>query len=150
MNDRFSILVNLDDPEFQMALIIEIVNYMEVKETYFMKKFLNIISITLIILCLSGCTKVVNVEQEEVQVKVVDEYHHNSYMVPMRVGKGTQWITYPATYQIKVEYGDTIFTVGGAEVYRKYKDKIGTIVSGTLETVTYDDGTKHYDITELN
>lgn len=115
-----------------------------------MKKFLSITVITLLILCLVGCTKVVNVEQEEVLVKVVDEYHRSSYMLPMQVGKITQWITYPATYQIKVEYGGATFTLNGEEVYYKYKDKVGTIASGTLETETCDDGTKCYKITSLN
>lgn len=97
----------------------------------------------------TGCSKVVDTKQEEVLVKVVDEYSRGSYMLPMQAGKVTTWVTYPATHRITVEYDGVEFTINGEETYYKYKDQVGMIASATLETRTYDDGTVKYDIIAL-
>lgn len=98
----------------------------------------------------TGCSKVVDTTQEEVLVKVVDEYSRGSYMLPMKSGKVTTWMTYPAVHDITVEYEGVEYIINDEETYYKYKDQVGMIASGTLETRTYDDGTVKYDIIALD
>lgn len=114
-----------------------------------MKKFLNVITIICLIILLSGCAKLVNIEHQEVEVTITDEYHRGMYVTPMRVGKVTTMQTHPAVYRITVEYNGIEYTISGSDTYNKYKDKVGEIATGTLEILTYDDGTVRYNITEL-
>ena len=115
-----------------------------------MKKFLSImIIITLLIIPLCGCKKLISKEYKEVEVVVIDKYYRAMYITPMKVGKVTMMQTHPAKYRITVKYNDVKYTLNGKKTYDKYKDKVGETVIGVLEIRTYDDGTIKYDITEL-
>lgn len=114
-----------------------------------MKKFLSVITIICLIISLFGCAKLVNIEYQEVEVTITDEYYRGMYVTPMRVGKVTTMQTHPAVYRITVEYNGIEYTISGSDTYNKYKDKVGEIAIGTLEIRTYVDGTVRHNITEL-
>jgi len=110
------------------------------------------ISILLVVgftITLVGCASVISVEYEDVSVTIVDEYHRGAWAQPVFIGKIITVVRHPATWQITVEYNGVEYTVSGSDTYNKYKDKIGQTVIGELETKTYDDGTKKYDIVSL-
>ena len=98
---------------------------------------------------LTGCAKCISTEYENVEVNIVDEYHRNTYITPIRVGKVTTMVTHPAVYRITVEYNGVKYTVSGNDTYNKYKDMVGQTAMATLEIRTYDDGTVRYNITGL-
>ena len=52
-----------------------------------MRKLLTIIITFCILISLTGCAKVINVEYQEVEVKVVDEYYREMYEQPMYAGR---------------------------------------------------------------
>lgn len=114
-----------------------------------MKKFICIFTLICLVFSLVGCAKLVNTEYKEVEVKVVDSYHRGMWMQPIRAGKVTTYVTHPAVYKITVEYNGIEYSVSGSDTYNKYKGCIGSMVGGTLEVRTYDDGTVKYDITKL-
>ena len=114
------------------------------------KKILVLITIILWIFSFTGCAKCIKTEYEKVEVSVVDSYHRATYVTPISTGKVTSVVTHPAVYHITVTYEDVNYTISGYETYHKYKNKIGQNTFGTLEIRTYDDGTKIYDITELD
>ena len=99
---------------------------------------------------LVGCAKLVNTTHQNVEVTIVDEYHRGTYIMPMQVGKTTIMQTYPAIYEITVEYNGIQYTIDSSDTYDKYKDKIGETTIGILETRIYDDGSIKYDIIGLN
>lgn len=114
-----------------------------------MKRLLSILLITVILVSLAGCAKLVKTEYETVEVKVVDSYHESAFIQTIPCGKSVTTITYPAVYRITVEYEDVEYTIGGSDIYHAYKDKIGETVSATLEISTYDDGTIKRSIATL-
>lgn len=103
----------------------------------------------LCLLSLVGCAKCISTEYQTVEVKVVDEYHRGMYVTPMRVGKVTTMQTHPEVNRITVEYNGVEYSISGKETYKKYSERIGEYVNGTLEVRTYDDGTVRYDISSL-
>ena len=101
------------------------------------------------ILLFSGCAKVINTEQKQVEVTVVDSYYHGSYMTPVRAGKVTTFIHHPATYKIYVDYNGVQYALCKSDVYYLYKDKIGQKAIGTLEVKYYDNGNIKQNIIAL-
>lgn len=114
-----------------------------------MKKIKHIFLCLILCIALSGCAKCISTETKTVQVKVVDEYHRGAYITPMRVGKVTTMITYPAVYRITVEYNGYKYSVSGSDTYNKYKDKIGEYANATLETKVYDDESVKHNIISI-
>ena len=104
---------------------------------------------TLLIFALVGCAKCISTEYESVEVVIVDKYHRGMWMQPIRAGKVTTFITYPAVWRITVEYNSVKYYVNGNDTYNKYKDKMGQTTIGELEIKTYDDGTVKYNIVSL-
>lgn len=109
----------------------------------------KIILLVLVLFLFTGCAECISVEQQEVDVKIVEAYHRPSYCVPMRVGKVTTIMTYPAIYRITIEYNDKKYTINGSQAYHKYKDKVNQTVKGILEIRTYDDDTVKYNIISI-
>lgn len=114
-----------------------------------MKKFLSMTVMVCLMFLFVGCAKCISTEYENVEVTIVDEYYRGTYITPMRIGKVTTMQTHPAVYRISVEYDSIEYTISSSETYKKYKDKVGQTVIGTLEIRTYDDGSVRYNITEL-
>ena len=100
-------------------------------------------------LLFSGCAKVINTEQKQVEVTVVDSYYHSAYVTPVRAGKVTTFMHHPATYKIYVNYNDVQYALYGSEIYYFYKDKIGQKAIGTLEVKYYDNGNIKQNIIAL-
>ena len=114
-----------------------------------MKRFLSCLLILTILVSLVGCAKLIKTEYTRVDVEIVDSYHRSAWIQPIWNGKTMMMIPHPATYRIDVEYNDVEYSIHGSEIYEVYKDRIGEVVSGTLEISTYDDGTIKYDIVSL-
>ena len=109
--------------------------------------------LTILLACfLAGCTKPAEVESTEdstVQVKVVDEYHHGSYITSVYTGKSFMCIPYPAVYRITVEYNGEQYYLTDEESYELYHDKIGETADALLRTTKWDNGNVTYDIVGL-
>lgn len=117
-----------------------------------MKKILcSLVMLFASMFLLIGCAKSVSTETSTVQVKVTNEYHHESYTIPYynSVTKTTYLQPYPATYEIVVEYDGAEYILWGKDIYNKYSGRVGEYVTGTLETKRYDNGTVKYEITSL-
>ena len=112
-------------------------------------RMLVLLLLAVFIFSLVGCAKCISTEYENVEVTIVDSYHRSMYMTPIRAGKVTTMVTYPAVWRITVEYNGVEYTVSGSDTYNKYKDKIGQTTIGELEIKTYDNGTVEYDIVSL-
>jgi hypothetical protein len=102
-----------------------------------------------ILLLLTGCASVISIEYENVEVVVVDEDYTAMWLQPVKCGNVTTFITHPAHYKIIVEYNGVKYTLDDEDAYKKYKNKIGQTVNGTMEVKTFDDGTVKYDIWSL-
>ena len=114
-----------------------------------MKRIISVLTIVCLVFSLVGCAKLVKTEYQEVEVKIVDEYHRGSYVTPIHAGKAVTMITHPAVYQIIVEYKGSKYTVKGSDTYNKYKNMVGHTTIAILKISTYDEGSVRYDITEL-
>ena len=113
-------------------------------------KMSAILAVALMIFSLSGCAKCIDTQYSTVEVKIVDEYYRGAYIIPVSCGNTMEMISYPAVYEITVEYDNVDYVIDGSDTYVKYADKVGECADGTLETKNYDDGTVRYRITELN
>lgn len=100
-------------------------------------------------LLFNGCAKVINTEQQQVEVTVVDSYYHGPYATPVRAGKVTTFIHHPATYKIYIDYNGVQYTLCGSEIYHFYKDKVGQKTIGILEVKYYDNGNIKQNIVAL-
>ena len=100
-----------------------------------MKKF--IILLFLFSIFLTGCAKLVSTESEVVEAEVVATYHRGVMILPQQVGKITTLITYPARYEVTVQYNNTKTIIKSQELYEQVK--IGDKVSCNLITKYYDD-----------
>ncbi len=89
---------------------------------------------------LSGCAKCISTETSVVEVTVKDEYYHSAYTTYVMCSKVLVPISHSAKYEITVEYCGNEYVITDEETYNKYKDKIGEVVKGTLETKIYDNG----------
>lgn len=96
-----------------------------------------------------GCAKLINTEYKNVDVTVVDKYYHSAWVQPVFIGKTVRHVAHPAEYKIIVEYENTEYRISGANVYDRYKDKVGQQAVGTCEVCTYDNGMVKYDIIDL-
>ena len=114
-----------------------------------MKRFLSILLVTIVLISFVGCAKLVKTECETVDVKIVDSYHRSAWVQTISAGKVHTTVAHPAIYRIYVEYNGVEYTVSGSETYRAYKDRVGEVISATLEINTYDDGTTKHDIISL-
>lgn len=106
----------------------------------------------LLVYSLAGCAKLAEVESTEdstVQVKIVDEYRHGSYMTSVYTGKSFMYIPHPAVYRITVEYNDEQYYLTDEESYELYHDKIGKTADALLRTTKWDNGNVTYDIIGL-
>lgn len=116
------------------------------------KMFVALLTLILIVtLCFvfTGCAKVIDIQEEIVEVKIVDSDRHAAWIQPIRAGKVTTYIHHSAKYEIMVEYNGNIYTVDNKDTYNKYKDSIGECIDAVLETQIYDNGKVHYSIIEL-
>lgn len=116
------------------------------------KLFVALLTLVLIVtVCFvfTGCAKVIDIQEERVEVKIVDSDHTGAWIQPIRAGKVTTYIHHSAKYEIMVEYNGNIYTVDNKDTYNKYKDSIGECIDAVLETQIYDNGKVHYSIIEL-
>lgn len=98
---------------------------------------------------LTGCKKCVSTEYEYVPVKITDAERRAGYTYPVRVGKVTSFRHVPASYRTTVEYDSVEYSLSGSKTYYKYREKIGEIAKGKLETKRYDDGSAKVRIVSL-
>ena len=116
-----------------------------------MRKISSAVMFFLISVTLVGCAKCISTETSAVQVKVTDAYYRPAYTTTMLNPslKVLMPVTYPAVYQITVEYDGVEYTLSDYATYKKYSDKVGENATGTIETKKYDNGDVKYKITEL-
>lgn len=115
-----------------------------------MRKIIKLFLPTLILFLLAGCSKLISTEYKDVEVKIIDCYHRNSYTTIVCYGKRLIPRRHPAVNKVTVDYNGNQYVIKGKEVYYKYKDKIGETVTGTLEIENYEDGTKKFNIISLS
>ena len=114
-----------------------------------MRKIIKLFLPVLILFLLVGCSKLISTEYKDVDVKIIDCYHRNSYTTIVRYGKHLIPRRHPAVNKVIVDYNGNQYVIKGEEIYYKYKDKTGETVIGTLEIKNYEDGTKKFDIINL-
>lgn len=85
---------------------------------------------------LTGCAKLISTESEVVEAEVIYTYHRGVMILPQTVGKTTMLVTYPARYEVTVQYNDIETTISSQELYEQVK--IGDKVSCNLITKYYD------------
>lgn len=109
-----------------------------------MKK-ITLLYLIVFVISLTGCSKVIKTEQQDVKVKVVNVYHssHRFYMV------GKVPITHSAKYEVTVKYEEKTYTFDNDYLYEKYKDKVGENIDAILTIYTYDDGKIEERITKI-
>lgn len=114
---------------------------------------INLVFLIFIIMIFSlvGCAKLINTEYKNVEVKITNVYYEPSHTITVDnpALKMPMSQSYPAIYEITIEYNGIEYTFSDSDTYNKYKDKIGQTAVGTLEVRTYDDGTIKYDIIKL-
>lgn len=115
-----------------------------------MRKIIKLFLPILILFLLAGCSRLISTEYKDVEVKIVDCYHRDEYTTFVCRGKSIVPIRHSEVNAVTVSYDDNQYVIEGAEVYYKYKDKIGETVTGVLEIKNYEDGTKRFDIISLN
>lgn len=113
------------------------------------KRVLCLLAVVLSVCFLCACAKCIDTKTSIVDVTIVDEYYRGMWVQPFFNGKTTTMITHPSIYKITVEYSGVEYVLSGSETYNKYKNRIGEVVKGTLETKTYDDGSIKHDIISL-
>ena len=115
-----------------------------------MKKALALCIVSLLlILSFTGCAKVVDVQQETVEVKVINTDRTAAWIQPVRAGKVTTYIHHSAEYNVIVEYNGNYYTFDNKEMYHKYTNRIGCYTTAVLETKTYDNGKVKWALVEL-
>jgi hypothetical protein len=100
-----------------------------------MKKL--IVLLVLFSILLTGCTKLLNTESEAVEAEVVHIYHRSIMILPQKAGNATILTTYPARYEVTVQYNDITTTISSQELYERVR--VGDKVSCNLITKYYDD-----------
>lgn len=117
------------------------------------KKTAAFILLTILLVCsFAGCAMPAEVESTEdstVQVKIIDEYHHGSYMTSVYTDKSFMYTPHPAVYRITVEYNGEQYYLTDEESYELYHDKIGETADALLRTTKCDNGNVTYDIVGL-
>ena len=99
-----------------------------------------------IALLLSGCVipKEVKRESENVVGVVVNTNYTPARIIPMRSGKVTTYIRYPAHYDVFVEYNGIKETFNDSFLYNNYK--IGDNINLILITIYYDNNEVRYKL----
>lgn len=115
-----------------------------------MRKIIKLFLPILILFLLAGCSRLVSTEYKDVEVKIVDCYHRDSYTTFVCRGKSIVPIRHSEVNTVTVDYDDNQYVIEGEEIYYKYKDKIGETVTGVLEVKSYEDGIKRFDIISLS
>ena len=95
-------------------------------------------------LLLGGCAfpKEVKRETENVIGVVVDTNFTPARIIPMRCGKITTFISYPACYSVYVEYNSIEEVFNDSFLYDNYK--VGDNIELILITIYYDNGDIEY------
>lgn len=109
----------------------------------------SFLSILCLVFTLTGCSKCVNIEYEDVEVTIIDEFYRPKYTTHAFAGGVTTTISHPAQYSITVEYDGVEYKISGSDTYNKYKGMVGQTAIGTLEVYTYSDGVVRYNIVNL-
>ena len=93
-----------------------------------------------IALLLNGCaiSKEVKRESENVVGVVVNTNYIPARIIPMRSGKVTTYIRYPACYDVFVEYNGIKGTFNDSSLYNNYKT--GDNINLILITIYYNNG----------
>lgn len=118
---------------------------------YLKKKILVFLIFIIMIFSLVGCAKLINTEYKNVEVKITNVYYEPSHTISVYdvALKMPMKRSYPAIYEVTIEYNGIEYTFSDSDTYNKYKDKVGQTAIGTLRVRTYDDGTVRHDITKL-
>lgn len=97
-------------------------------------------------LLLSSCaiSKEVKRETKNVVGVVIDTNFTPSRIIPMRCGKVTTFIRYPAHYSVYVEYNGIEEIFDDSFLYDNYK--VGDNIELTLITIYYDNGDVRYKL----
>lgn len=115
-----------------------------------MQRIIKLLIVPLFLLLIVGCAKIDCTEYKNVEVRIVDSHHEDSYVTYSYVNGNFMPIIWAEKNEIIVEYNGNKYAVKGQTVYFKYMNKIGEIVEGTLEIKKYDNGTEKYSIVSLN
>lgn len=106
------------------------------------RKFIYILLlIVLLVVCLSGCAKVIDTETIVVDATVVDVYYRGAYTQILPTGKSCMIVHHPAQYFVTLQYEDYKIRVNNEGLYNRYKDNIGGQVECNLVTRYYDNDT---------
>ena len=108
-----------------------------------MKRIIILALIAVILLCFTGCAKLINTETQEVEATITDVYHRGAWVQMISSGKTMIPISHPAKYEVTFTYEDVTLTVDDKELYDYYKGKIGATVKCDLITKYYDNGAVH-------
>ena len=92
----------------------------------------------------------VNTEYSTVIVTIKDTYSRGvrTILIPSTNNMYIP-ITRPPVYKIYVTYENKEYVIYGEKIYNYYKNKIGYAVNGKLEIRTYKNGTKKYNIVNI-
>lgn len=107
-----------------------------------MRKILILFS--LLTLLLTGCKAEVSRTTEHVEVTITNVYHQDKVVVPQYNSKTMTWSTKTVQQEeneVFVEYNGKEYSFTGKQYYRAYSNRIGDTITGTLTTITYEDGT---------
>lgn len=116
------------------------------------KKFMIVTLLCTLLFIMVGCAKLISSEEFVDTVTIVDVNYSPSWVQPMKVGKTTTSITHPASYDVKIAYGENnqfSTTVDDSNLYKKCKDKVGETLNAKFVKNTYEDGTIKIKFVEL-
>jgi len=107
-------------------------------------------TVALLLVLLTGCSKCIKTETKVVEVKIVGEYYGIEKILP-RTYESVEEIRGTETYKIVVEYENRRYTISCEEkIYNKYKHKLGETAFALLEINTYENGQEGKIITLSN
>lgn len=115
-----------------------------------MRKIVKLFLPVLILFISAGCSKLISTEYKDVEVKIIDCYHRDSYTTLIYCGGHLMPVRCSEVNIVTVDYNNNQYVIKGKEIYYKYKDRIGETVIGTLEIKNYEDGIKSFDIINLS
>lgn len=116
------------------------------------KKFCIVSLFATLLFLMVGCSAVVSSEEYFDEVTVENVHYSPSWSQPMTVGKTTTYITHPASYNVKLSYGENNQfkkTIDNSKLYRQCKGKIGETLKAKFVKTTYEDGTTKIRFIEL-
>lgn len=95
---------------------------------------------------LTSCAKLVSEKYVDVEATITDTYYKPSYIIPMRTGKITTFVTHPAVYRVTIEYEGIEYNISGSNFYNEHKHRVGESVKVVCHKRYYDDGTIRQDM----